>query len=176
MSIESGDSFGNYLIHGIDEIIVPVAVSWWPSAPGWKVLAVLISILLVFQLLRGLKRWWHNRYRREALHQLTQLQSQAGEQLQDVVVKLPYYIKVTALQAYPRENVASLSGEKWLNFLDTHYSGPSFSDGVGKHLLPIAYLPRDKWGLPPAEYHALINLSKKWIATHEPASSSIENV
>lgn len=167
--IEKTDSFGNYLIHGIDEIILPEAVSWWPSAPGWHVLGVLLVMLLVVQAYRSAKRWWHNRYRREALRQLASVQLQADTQIQDVVAVLPYYMKVTALQAFPRRDVASLSGSDWLMFLDTHYSGPSFSSGVGEKLLSVAYLPREQWQLNDQECNTLIKMSRRWIAEHKEA-------
>jgi hypothetical protein len=166
MSIEDTDTFGNYLIHGIDEIIVPDAVPWWPSAPAWKVLGVIMVLLLMAQALRWTKHWWRNRYRREALRQLEQIQRKAGTQLQDVVEVLPYYIKVTALQAYPREDVASLSGSDWLSFLDASYSGPAFSAGTGKKLLSVSYLPREQWQMDDTESQKLIEMSRKWIARH----------
>ena len=166
MSIEDTDTFGNYLIHGIDEIIVPDAIPWWPSAPAWKVLGVIMVLLLIAQTIRWAKHWWRNRYRREVLRQLEQLQHQAGTRLQDVVAMLPYYIKVTALQAYPREDVASLSGPDWLSFLDANYSGPAFSADTGKKLLSVSYLPREQWQMDDTESQKLIEMSRQWIARH----------
>lgn len=170
VNIEDTDSFGNYLIHGIDEIILPEAVSWWPTAPGWKVLAIIIVILLLFICVRWMKRWWRNRYRREALRQLVQVQHHAGKQLQEVVAVLPYYLKVTALQAYPRQDVASLSGDNWLAFLDKQYSGAAFSEGIGRKLLAVAYLPQDQWQLSEKDSEALISMSRLWITRHREAA------
>ena len=170
VNIEETDSFGNYLIHGIDEIILPETVSWWPTAPGWKALAIIIVILLLFICVRWMKHWWRNRYRREALRQLMQVQRHAGKQLQEVVAVLPYYLKVTALQAYPRQDVASLSGENWLAFLDKQYSGTAFSEGIGRKLLAVAYLPQDQWGLSEKDSEALIRMSRLWISKHREAA------
>ena len=170
VNIEDTDSFGNYLIHGIDEIILPDAVSWWPTAPGWKALAVIIVILLLFIGVRWMKRWWRNRYRREALRQLMQVQHHAGKQLQEVVAVLPYYLKATALQAYPRQDVASLSGEHWLAFLDKQYSAAAFSEGIGRKLLAVAYLPQEQWQLSEKDSEALISMSRLWISKHREAA------
>ena len=170
MSIENSDSFGNYLIHGIDEIILPEVISWWPSAPGWKVLGLILLAWLVLRVVRLARRWWRNRYRREALRQLKQLQQQAGSKALDVVASLPYYIKVTALQAYPRAEVASLSGENWLAFLDAQYSGPSFAEGTGRKLLAVSYLPREQWQLDDKESGRLIQMAQQWIAKHREVS------
>ena len=175
-AIETTDTFGNYLIHGIDEIILPEAISWWPSAPGWNVLAVIVFAWLMLRAIRWAKRWWSNRYRRQALQQLEQLQQQPGKQLQDVVSVLPYYIKVTALQAYPRQDVASLSGNDWLAFLDAQYSGPSFSEGLGKKLLDVAYLPHEQWQLNEEESYTLINMSRRWIAQHKETHGKVNHV
>ena len=164
--IEKSGSFGNYLIHGIDEIILPESVSWWPTAPGWQVLGVLVGVALLFLASRLAARWWRNRYRRQALKQLELVQRQAGNQLQSVVAILPHYLKVTALQAYPRADVASLSGNNWLIFLDAHYAGPSFSEGVGEKLLAVAYLPPEQWQLSEQESNYLIKMSRLWIAKH----------
>jgi hypothetical protein len=79
-------------------------------------------------------------------------------------------MKVTALQAYPRQDVASLSGDDWLMFLDSHYSGPSFSGGLGKKLLSVAYLPTEQWQLDDHESSALIEMSRHWIARHTQAT------
>ena len=171
MNIEETDTFGNYLIHGIDEIVLPDVISWWPSAPGWQVLGVIVFLWLLTLAVRLVKHDWRNRYRRQALRQLDQVQNKAGSELLPVVALLPYYLKVTALQAYPRQNVASLTGNEWLSFLDAHYSGPSFSKssdgkGMGEHLLSIAYLPQAQWRLNDAECKTLIEMTRRWISTH----------
>jgi len=169
-NIENTGTFGNYLIHGIDEIMLPEAISWWPSAPGWQVLGVILVAWLLLRVIRLVRYWWRNRYRREALRQLQQVQQQADGQMQDVVAVIPYYIKVTALQAYPRAEVASLSGDTWLAFLDAHYSGPSFADGTGRKLLAVSYLPREQWQLDDNESGRLIQMAQQWIAKHREAS------
>jgi hypothetical protein len=170
MSVENTDTFGNYLIHGIDEIVLPEVITWWPSAPGWKVLGIILLAWLLLRVIRLARRWWRNRYRREALRQLQQLQQQAGSKALDVVASLPYYIKVTALQAYPRVEVASLSGENWLKFLDAHYSGPPFAEGTGRKLLAVSYLPRERWQLDDNESDRLIQMAQQWIANHREVS------
>ena len=170
MSVENTDTFGNYLIHGIDEIVVPESISWWPSAPGWQVLGVVVATGFTLLVIRWTKRWWRNRYRREALRQLDQIQQRAGSNRQSVIAALPFYMKTTALQGYPRQDVASLSGSDWLAFLDAHYSGPSFCKGVGKQLLSVAYLPQERWQLDDSQSRQLISMSRRWIAKHRQAS------
>ncbi len=170
MSVENTDTFGNYLVHGIDEIMLPEVIPWWPSAPGWKLLGLILLAWLTLRLVRLARRWWRNRYRREALWQIQQLQQRADSNTLEVVASLPYYIKVTALQAYPRAEVASLSGENWLSFLDAHYCGPSFVEGTGRKLLAVSYLPREQWQLDDNESGRLVQMVRQWIAKHHEVS------
>ena len=106
------------------------------------------------------RRWWRDRYRREALRQLSTLALDAQ------LAALPFLLKTTALQAYPREQVAALSGERWLEFLDAHCTEVSFCRGIGQSLLDIAYLPSEQWQLNAAQANELISLSRIWIERH----------
>jgi len=160
LMIENSATFGNYFIHGIDEIAVPQAVSWWPSTIGWKLVAVLLIAMTLLKLLRYIKHGWKNRYRREALRQLAALSE--SQQL----AALPHYLKVTALQAYSREQVAGLSGQDWLTFLDAHCEGVSFSSEPGKRLLEIAYAPSPHQALDSDQVKQLIQMSCHWIRKH----------
>jgi len=158
--IENSATFGNYFIHGIDEIAVPQAIAWWPSTIGWKLLAVLLIVTGLLKLTKIARRWWQNRYRREALRQLVALSE--SQQL----AALPHYLKVTALQAYSREQVAGLSGQDWLTFLDAHCEGVSFSSEPGKRLLEIAYAPPLHQVLDSDQAKQLIQMSRHWIHKH----------
>jgi hypothetical protein len=164
-----GDGFGNSLLQGIDEIQLPAAVGWWPQTLGWQLLALAAALYLGYRLYRGAQRWWFNRYRRSALAQLTQLEQRADGDYHDVLSALPALLKATALHAYPRHEIAALSGVHWLAFLDQHYSGPSFRQGVGRQLLNIAYQPDCRWQLSPQEARHLIHMCRRWLGKHRVA-------
>ena len=83
MSVENTETFGNYLVHGIDEIMLPDAITWWPSAPGWQVLALILLAWLLLRTIRLARRWWRNRYRREVLRQLIMETVHRPEDLDD---------------------------------------------------------------------------------------------
>ncbi len=85
----------------------------------------------------------------------------------EVVSQLPFYIKTTALHAYSREEVASLSGNDWLAYLDAHYQGPSFQQDIGQELLRCAYQPKHRSQLDEIQAVRLIDMSRLWIATHK---------
>ena len=166
MSDLFGDTFGNYMLHGIDEIHVPEPVSWWPQTTGWKVLALALLIWLLYRLYLLASRWWKNRYRRAALARLDALQLQANGHYQQVLASLPELLKATALHAYPRAEIAALSGKAWLEFLDSHYEGPPFCDEPGRKLLAVAYQEQSRWQLSAEDASQLITMSRRWLEQH----------
>lgn len=99
------------------DIIVPPAVSFWPLAPGWYVLSLL---LLTYSLYLGLKlraKYRANRYRREAMQELVSLAKSEGAGEIERLLKL---MKRVALQHFGRERVASLSDTLWWEFVEKH--------------------------------------------------------
>ena len=97
---------------------LPDPVSWWPMAPGWWLLLVLI-IASVWGLLWWLRRRWEDP-RRYALAELKNLQACYSSEERDQAALLTHcnqLLKRTALTLYPRHDVASLSGDAWITFL-----------------------------------------------------------
>lgn len=167
MSKLFGANFGNYLIRGIDPIELPEPVLWLPQTPGWKILAVVAVLLTAYGCYRAGGRWWRNRYRRSALQRFKEIELAAeGDNLR-AVAAMPRLLKATALHAYPRANVAALSGEAWLEFLDAHYSGPSFRSSIGRKLLNVAYRQLPQWQLPPEDAVILISMCRCWLRQHK---------
>lgn len=90
------------------DIVTPEPVSWWPLAPGWWVVILVGCLLAAIAAWRGWRRWRANAYRREALSKLERAES---------IAAVANLLKRTALGAYPRSSVASLSGDAWCRFL-----------------------------------------------------------
>ena len=133
-------------LQNLNDIVVPAAVPWWPVAPGWHVLAGLVLLLLLLFAYRVIRDRRRNRYRRLALQAITDIRRQA-----DVAAleQLPIVLKRAALSAWPRGDVAALSGAEWHRFLDRTAATDLFSSGAGMLLDQLAYgggkdwLPRD---------------------------------
>ncbi|MEE4192184.1 MAG: DUF4381 domain-containing protein [Halieaceae bacterium] len=150
--------FGNYAIKGIEEVLPPQPVSWWPATPGWLVLAALLLALLARWGYRRWRRWQADRYRREALARLAALGGHPGQQLEATAIIL----KSTALAAFPRRDVAHLSGKAWPAWLEEQ--GASFSDSSRVLLAEGQYRRRPE---PDAEAIArLVAESTDWVRQH----------
>jgi len=148
----------------LHDLALPPPISWWPPAPGWWILAVLLLITLVV-VLRWAWRWYqYSAPKRAALQQLKQRwkayqQHQNGLQL---VREIEILLKQMALCRFPNEQVAPLHGQHWLQFLDKTGQTQGFTRGVGHWLgegLYQAKMPQHQ----PAQLQALVDLCRQWI-------------
>ena len=155
------DNFGNYAIAGIAEVLGPDPVAWLPQTPGWRILGAVIVVLLLRWSFRRYKTWRRNRYRRLALKELGRLE---GETPGAALNRIAALLKAVALTAGSREEVAALSGEPWLDWLQAATDRPVFSDSSRRLLASGQYRPA---ATPDrAALAALIRESATWIRRH----------
>lgn len=98
----------------------PQLIGWWPLAPGWWLLLAVLLLCLGVALFFMLRRYRRNAYRRQALRQLQRIQQQYREDQnqQRSIAATNALLKSVAIHAYPQKDVASASGEAWLQFLN----------------------------------------------------------
>jgi hypothetical protein len=95
-------------LDNLRDIVEPAPVSWWPPAVGWWVLLGLVVVTLAVVVALAWRKWRAGAYRRAALRQL--------ESATDVAA-IAETLKRTALAAFPRIDVAALSGPAWCRWL-----------------------------------------------------------
>lgn len=145
------------------DIHLPEPVSWWPPAPGWWAVAI---ACIVLPLLVMLLRRWHRarRWRREAcaaIAQLRQQHRQRPETGREVVARLSVLMRRVATTRFPADEVASLNGEPWLQFLDRQSKkGHTFQQGAGRLLMDAPYQAKHV-NIPEVEQ--LLELCERWI-------------
>ena len=144
---------------------LPDPIQWWPPAPGWWIsAAVLLAVLL---WLAGV-RWRRHRRRgaaaRSALRELAALRetARADGDTRAFVAALSRLLRRFALARFPREQVAGLTGDAWLAFLDATGGGDGFRHGPGRALADLAYQATRDGDLPPNP-DALADLAETWI-------------
>ena len=142
----------------LHDVIVPAPVPWWPPAPGWLVVGGALAVVLACWLVRAIRHRQLNCYRREALALLDTVDGSG--------IALATLIKRVALSVYPRERVASLTGEQWLIFLDETGGTHAFTRGPGRWIARLAYEPQLIASLPEAERHGLVAVVRDWIIRH----------
>ncbi len=139
---------------------LPDPVSWWPPAPGWWLLALLVVAgsaigLWLFMLRR--RRRAALRSAQTALRALKAEHDADGDDLK-LIRGLSRLLRRFALARFPRTMVAGLTGDAWLGFLDRHTRDNAFTHGVGRSLVEAPYRPQAE--LPISELSALV---EQWI-------------
>ncbi len=141
----------------------PDALRFSFETPGWYMLGGLLLLLAVLLFFKWLKRYRKNAYRREALRNLTIIEDKFYNQkdvlcLNDVLVLL----KLVAIKAFGRQQVAQLYGNDWLEFLESKGKNTPFTH-YKQHIVNTLY---DTIAVDMKGKKALMELSKKWIITH----------
>lgn len=149
------------------DIHVPEHITTWPPAPGWWLLAALAVIAIGAAIWWLHRRWRGNRYRREALAELEALRHDFDrtQVTHDYLERFSALLKRVALTHYPRESVANLTGERWVEFLDRTTGTTEFSMGVGQVLVSGPYE-----AAPDADIERLHELGEYWIRQHGEAA------
>ena len=147
------------------DIHLPEAVSWWPPAPGWWLLSVIViaSVLAVIYFLQRRKR-----YRSSAIYlgrqELERIRRdfETHNNEKQLIVELSALLRRLAISVYGREVAASLTGEEWLQFLDKVTENREFSRGVGRILVDAPYQ-----AAPQFDKTELLSLVTHWMQSLE---------
>jgi hypothetical protein len=147
------------LIAQLNPLHTPPAVGWWPPAPGWWILAVLVLLLLSTLIYVLIRRARANAYRAQALKQLKKLENNGAT----AYPALNALLKQTAISAYGRKHVASLSGSKWIQLLESHCPKVKLNSAFRQALENGLY---QKTGGNSADAEA-IKFCRVWIKKHQ---------
>ncbi|MTW22202.1 DUF4381 domain-containing protein [Allochromatium palmeri] len=141
---------------------LPDPVSWWPLAPGWWLLAAVVLVALVLVVRRWLRWRDQTALQRAARRELERLGRElaADGDRRRYLAELSRLLRRLALARYPRVQVAGLTGEDWLTFLDATGGDGEFSDGVGRVLVESAYRSADESAFDSEQLAALAG---RWI-------------
>lgn len=155
-------------IDQLKELALPPAPSYLPQTWGWAVLAALLLLALLLYGAWRYRRWQLNRYRREALAQLLQLEAALLDERQKLTAlrALPELLKRVALSMPASLEVASLGGSDWQAFLSTHSRVPVTPD-FAEQLARLAYAPDSSLRTVDAE--ALLQQCRTWVEQHHVA-------
>ena len=103
------------------DIHVPDPPGFWPPAPGWIGILCLLAAAGVAAVVFAARRWRAGRFRREALADLRSLRIRrhAGAPDVEIAMELSMLLRRVALARHPRSDVAGLTGERWIGWLES---------------------------------------------------------
>lgn len=141
----------------------PEPLPWWPPAPGWWLLAGLLLAALAWAAWRSWRHYRRNAYRRAARQAVQGILARHAEHGDSArtLGELNTVLKAVALQSCPRAEVASLSGERWRNFLN---------EGLARARSPLRFpeaVARAHAPAPgPLDSVALQRCAETWLRRH----------
>lgn len=148
------------------DIHLPEPISWWPIAPGWWMLiASLFLIIAVIFILR--KIYLGKQLKRDITSELENIkqQFQKTQNKSQLAKSLSILLRRASISYYPKTNIAGLTGEHWLAYLDNTNvklsEKNSFKNNAGKVLLSAPYLP-DNTKLD-FDAQSLIDTCESWL-------------
>lgn len=155
----------------LHDLQLPEAIQWWPPAPGWWLLAALIICLgigVYFALRPTLQRW---RFRRLLTRELAEIRRRhtKNKSPATTIEHCANLLKRACLSHFPRQDVAGLTGQSWLDFLNAQTPTPCLSK------TSVFLLTQQRFSGQTAEPKKVKKLLKdmaRWIAEFEPPSSN----
>ncbi len=139
----------------LHDVVAAPPLPWWPPTPGWAIVFAALALVVFAALLRCFMWWQANRYRREALALLDHPATPPAE--------WSAILKRAALAAWPREEVADLTGDAWLAFLDRSAGMRGFVSGPGQALERIAVEPD---AAATTDVNAVKAAAREWLSRH----------
>jgi len=123
------------------DLHLPDPVGWWPLAPGWWFLIALAMAGIGWLLLKAWRRHQFNAPRRYAIRSLARVEADYLTHRNPVLLgqQLSELLRRGMLAYAPRHEVAGLTGESWLAWLDRGLPVPYFHTEGGKSLLQLPY-------------------------------------
>lgn len=146
-------------LSNLRDIVTPPDVSLWPPAPGWWIVGAALLASAAVLAAMAVLRYRRNAYRRAALVELTGTEHlPPGEAAQRITAIL----KRAALVAYARPEVAELSGDVWLGFLDRTGRTDAFTAGPARRLVSLAY----GGGGEASNLRPIVSGARAWVRRH----------
>jgi hypothetical protein len=136
-------------------------ISWWPLAPGWWAIIVLILIAAGIIYLR--RRAYFRSWKGDAWLAFNALDSQlAGGNTQDIAASLSDLMRRVAMRSSSRAECAGLEGRDWLRWLSANDPGKFDWAARGSLLIEAPYAPPGR-DISPETIKALIHAAKRWV-------------
>lgn len=147
------------LLSQLRDIQAAPPAPFWPPAPGWWVLAILVLLLLAWLARRAWRGWRVKQRRGALLAHLRNIRASYDpvDAPQRYLSSVNRLLKVAAMRAFPDETPGALQGEDWVAFLAAKQAQPNAFEA----LVCGPYQPQ-----PEFDAGALEAAASEWLSRH----------
>lgn len=144
------------------DIHLPEPISWWPPALGWWLIAgsILFIIVAVF-----LFRYYQKKQalKKQVLAEFEIICTQYQQDKNDLSLlqSISTLLRRACISFYPRSEAASLTGDAWLDFLDSTGNEKNFHSEWGQAIATAPYLSENSH--IDIDIEKLISLCDNWL-------------
>ena len=148
----------------LNPVFEPVPVGFTMDTIGWKILFFLLFITILYGVYKFYLHYRSNQYRRDAIARIKSISTGSEITIPELITRVMFQVKQTALHTFGRKKVASLDGEQWLQFLDKSVKGSDFNQ---YHDVILSAVYRNEF-LKNSNFNRdeFIRLTIKWIEHH----------
>lgn len=142
------------------DIHLPDAISWWPPAIGWWILLFLIILAIVFipKIYRHLTFIPFNKVAISRFENII-ISYNNDKNAKNLVIDTSKLLRQIAMTYYGREEVAHITGTKWIDVLNEMTEEIHFSDEIKQCLVSAPYQKDIS-----IDSMQLINATKEWLS------------
>ncbi|MGQ4002146.1 DUF4381 domain-containing protein [Francisellaceae bacterium CB300] len=151
----------NNLLDQLKDIYLPPQISsWWPLAYGWWIVIAVLILLVLLALLVLRKRKKHKQYINTVVNDFKEnLGAVYVTKPKEVVQSISVYLKRIAVHKFPKDEIKTLHGKAWVDYLESKTKKDVF-DGEVTSYLTNTYKPYE---LDDSELEKIVSASEKWI-------------
>ena len=148
------------------DIHLPDGVSWWPIASGWWLLLVLVMLIAMVIWAIHINKA-RGQLRKQALAELEKVETDFNQHqdAQQLASDLSMLLRRVCISRFPRADVAGLTGQAWLDFLNAQTN--SFNTESADALLNGPFQKQSN-----INSSALINACRQWVEQLQPVKGT----
>ena len=150
------------LLNQLQDIHGAADPGWWPPAPGWWLLALVLSLLLFWAVRVLARKLALSRRRRRWLEELDSLgrRFDPSSQPREYLAAVNCLFRAVSLRAFPESACARLQGVEWVEFLAARMP----DSPAGEALAVLAHGPYES--APIFDADELEAQARAWVNHH----------
>ena len=147
------------LLSQLRDIHAAADPGWWPPAPGWWLLAVLLAAVTALTLRHGYRKWSVMRRRRKLLAALADIARNIDpvQHPHEYLSRLNRLFRVVAVRAFPGTGCVRLQGIEWVRFIQSLLPKRMRAESLSA----LASGPYQS--VPEFDAHGLQELARTWV-------------